>query len=176
MSLHPSLQALNKPIGHNLFTMWRCVIAMAHADGVMHPEESSYLSHVFSKLHLTDEQKRIFAADIKAPQDLMGLFAEINEPVYRAMVYDFARLMAYKDGILSPSEEALLQRLRAELLPEGRLEEIRSEVRESVAMEMQVHDINIDRHRPIFDPSRPTSILSWLIDELFLRLGIDLLR
>lgn len=164
-----------EPIGHNMLTMWRCVICMAHADGIVSPEERTYLTGVFQKMEerrgLTADQKKILLDDLEHPQDAGLLLAQINDPVYRSQVIDFARILAYKDG-LHPSEEVLLKKLHADVMQDVDLDRIRAQVHGSVLVEMRHHDVEMSKHRPQY--SEGWGIGAY-VDDILLRLGIDLM-
>ncbi len=165
-----------EPVGHNMLTMWRCIIAVAHADGVVSPAERSYLTNVFQKMEerrgLTAEQKHILLADIEQPQDIAVLLPQINDPVYRAQLIDFARVLAYKDG-LHPSEDVLLKKLHANVLNHVDLDRVKAQVQGAVAADMRHHDVKLSANRPQADEGYG---LSAYIDDLLLKLGIDLVE
>lgn len=120
----------------DMFTMWRCVIVIAHADGTVSEEEHAYLEKVFAAIGarygLTEEQKATFADDLQNPQDLNELLPQIKLPEYRAMLISFGEILAHADGVVSPEEEEILQRLSAHA--EGLdVESLRQEIRKSIA-------------------------------------------
>ncbi len=154
------------------FYMLRCLVAMAHADGVICDEERAYLAVFMNRLPFTDEQRNIFENDMETSQDIETLLPHINDPKYRGQLPYFARIMAYKDGELHPNEEALLNRMHAHAMDGLDMDAIRKETAQAVAFEMNAHDINIDKFRPeggVFG-------LFWLFDRIMLALGIDLMR
>jgi uncharacterized membrane protein YebE (DUF533 family) len=156
------------------FTMLRCLVAMAHADGVVTDEERAYVSALANRMSLTNEQRTTLERDLVHAQDVGDLFRHINDPNYRSQVLYFARLMAFKDGILHPSEQEMLDKLHALATDGLDMSAIRAEVQRVVETKMAQHDIVIDHNRP----KKGEHFIPWMqwLDEILLRLGIDLLR
>lgn len=161
-------------VGTSKFYMLRCIVAMAHADGIVTEEEIAYAHALMNRMPLTDEQRGILENDLEEAQDIDDLLPYINDPNYRSQVVYFARLMAFKDGHLHPSEQELLDRLHANAIEGLDMDAIRAEVREAVQVEIMLHDIEIDGNRP----KKGGHFIPWLqwLDELLLWLGIDILR
>lgn len=172
MNLHSTLQN-KEPIPHGLFYMWRCVIAIAHIDGEVSKEEEEYIRFTISKLQeqfdMSDEQVKILENDINESQSITDLFKHINEPSYRANVLHFCRILAYKDGILSPSEEEILKKLHIEVMDNIDFQRVRAEVQENVAHEIALHDIAVN----VTKTSGLGPVFRWMY-SLLLFLGIDI--
>ena len=47
--VHETLIQTEK-FNQNKFYMWRCITAMAHADGIVHEDEKTYLEKIFSNM------------------------------------------------------------------------------------------------------------------------------
>lgn len=167
--VHPTLQQPKKPVGTSQFYMWRCVVAIAHADGAVQAEERSYLERIFNNMALTEEQKATFAGDLAAPQDIAGLLPHINEPEWRGQLIYFAGLLARADGVLDLSEDVLLKKLHADQMASLDMEQIRADVKKAVDSEMFRHDLKQSA-------LRPQNGLVAVLDSLLLRLGIDILE
>lgn len=167
--VHESLQQKKPPVGTGQFYMWRCVIALAHADGMVQQGERDYLSRVFGNMNLSDEQRRIFHSDMSAPQDIAQLLTHINEPEWRGQLVYFAGLLARADGVLDPQEDHILKKLRADQMSNLDMDQIRADVKKAVDNEMFRHDLKMSA-------LRPQGGLSAIIDSLLLRLGIDILE
>ena len=161
-------------VGTSKFYMLRCIIAMAHADGVVCDEEIAYMSAIMNRIPLNDEQRDTLENDFLEKQNISTLFAHINEPSYRGQVVYFARLMAYKDGDLHPSEQELLDRLHKMATDGLDIETIRADAKKAVEAELFIHDIEINENRPT-KHGHIIPYLQWL-DEILLALGIDLMK
>jgi len=151
------------------FYMLRCLIAIAHQDGVVCDEERAYIHALMNRLPLTSEQEKTLTNDLETPQDIGQLFSYINDPRYRGQVLYFVRIIAYKDGTLSPSEQEILDRLHAMATDGIDIETIRGDAQKAAAIEIGQHEINIDQYRP-------EGGLFGLFDRIMLHYGIDLLK
>jgi len=131
--------------------MLRCLIAMAHADGVFHDDEHEYIENMMDKLELSENQISVLREDMANPQKTEELFFQIEEPKFRGQVVYFARLMAFKDGVVEPSEDDLLKRLHGSSVENLDMEEIRANVKKSVEEEMTEYDIKMEGDQPTKD-------------------------
>ncbi len=161
-------------VSNSKLHMIRCLIAMAHADGVICDEERAYISALTNRLPLSDEQRDILEDDLTRSQDVGALFTQINDPRYRGQVVYFARLMAHKDGNLDPSEQDLLDRLHAMATDGLDIDSIREKAKKAAEAELFVHDISIDEDG-ITKHGHRIPYFQWL-DEVLLAIGIDLLK
>lgn len=162
-----------EPINHSKFYMLRCIIAVAHADGVVDDSERAYAMALINRQVLTDEQRQTLIADLYKENDITNLMREINNPLYRSQVLYFARLMAYKDGNLHPAEKDILDKIYFLITDGIDMDALKTEVREAIEAEMRLHDIEIQSLRP----TRGTHIIPWfeVFDEALLNRGIDLM-
>lgn len=167
--VHPSLQQPKQPVGTSQFYMWRCVVAIAHADGLVQAEERAYLNKIFGNMALTPEQKSAFDSDLQTPQDISQLLAHINEPEWRGQLIYFAGLLARADGVVDPAEEHLLEKLHSDQMASLDMDQIRADVKKAVANEMFQHDLKMSEIRPQHGLTR-------ILDSLLLRMGIDILE
>lgn len=165
-------QVTGKPISTSTFYMWRVIIAIAHADGLIHEQERAYLNRVIGNMDrvygLTAEQKAAFQADLQTPQSIPGLMRYINDPAARGQLVYFGGLLARADGVVDPREDEILKKLHADQLASLDMEKIRSDARAAVSDEMFRRDISQQE-------LRPQGGLVAIIDSLLLRLGIDIL-
>lgn len=153
--------------------MWRCIIALAHADGNVSAQEHEYIANVIANMDrvygLTDEQRKTFEEDFKTPQKVPDLVRYINDPQVRGQLIYFGGLLAHKDGAVSPEEDSILKKLHADQMASLDMEQIRKDVRVHVANEMFKHDLAQSALRPQ---------RGWyhLVDSLLLHMGIDVLE
>ncbi len=154
--------------------MWRCVIAIAHADGMVQDLERAYLQRIIANMDrvysLTAEQKATFANDLESPtsQNIPELLSHINDPAVRGQLIYFGGLLARADGVLDPREDDILKKLRADQMASLDMQQIHAHVKKSVSDEMFRFDIAQQE-------IRPQTGLSGILDRLLLRIGIDLL-
>jgi uncharacterized membrane protein YebE (DUF533 family) len=171
MNKRPLIQ--NQPISNSLFYMWRCIIVIAHADGMIHDKERAYFANIFSNMDrvygLSEEQKQAFADDLVNEKKISDLIRHINDPEIRGQLIYFGGLLARIDGDMHPSEEAILKKLHADQMASLDMEQIRTEVHAAVTSDMFRHDMHIDSYRPIGG-------IIGVVDGILLRLGIDIIR
>lgn len=167
-------QVSGKPVSTSTFYMWRVIIAIAHADGMLHEQERSYLTRIFANMDrvygLTDEQRKTFAGDLASPraQSIPDLMRYINDPAARGQVIYFGGLLARADGVMDPREDEILKKLHADQMASLDMDQIRADTKKAVADEMFRHDLKMSE-------IRPQRGLVAVLDSLLLRLGIDVL-
>ena len=93
------------------FSMLRCLVAIAHADKQMSAPEVTYLKSFIDRLPFSDEQRLQLGREMIQPQDVYALYTTITNPSVRAQILYFGRVLAYRDGVLHPSEEQMLSHL-----------------------------------------------------------------
>ena len=130
----------NRRMDESLFSMWRAVIAMGHADGVMHDNELAHFRHLFNELDkgfaLTPEQRDRLTADLAAPQDMKELVAKITDVEQRCLLVGFAQIVAHIDGELHPKEKEVLLFLLSEVPETPHSLEISEAIRRDIASQM----------------------------------------
>lgn len=155
-------------VGNSQFYMIRCVVAMAHADGIVCDAEMEHIENLIERMPFDQNQKDTIRNDLKEKQNVSSLLAHINDPRYRGQVVYFARLLAYKDGELHPNEEALLKRMHLTVTDGLDMDSIRADVKNYVAGEMVRHETSIDGNHP-------DKGLFGILDRFMLWCGIDLM-
>ena len=124
------------------FIMFRCLVSMAHADGILCDREKEYMRTLLDGHRLSLVQKQTIEDDFVSPAHMHLLVKMIDEPVYRSQVVYFAHVMAHKDGVLHPNEEFMLGKLRDYMLDQADLQSLRPHVRDVLARTMDRHDID----------------------------------
>ena len=100
----------NRPVvSTDQLYMLRCLIAMAHADGVLDRFEEGYILDFIDNLNLSKTQEEQLHSDLITPAPISELLPHISNAKYRGQLTYFARLIAYIDGNLHPDEEKLLK-------------------------------------------------------------------
>ncbi len=167
----------NKPgINTSLYAMWRCVICIAHADGIIQPEERSYLEKIFANLDrvygLTPTQKLTLAADLEIPQNLADLLGKVTEAEYRGMLIHFGTILANADGVVTEDEERILDMLHAQQMDSVDAEKLREDIRR----DMEAHRAELDADlAELRADTRGRSPVLKSLDRMLKKLGIDML-
>lgn len=98
-----------------LFALWRAVFLLAHVDGEVSPQERALIEKVMEVFHFTDAQRAAIAADMGAPGNVLGLFRDIELPLYRSQFFRLARVMIWSDGFLHEDELAVIETIKEDL-------------------------------------------------------------
>lgn len=173
--LTPDLSS-KKELSESLFYMWRCVIAIAWADGTVQEQERAYLVNVIANLDrvygLTDDQKKIFDEDLKTAQKLSDLLPHVRQLEDRASVIYFGDVLAWADGDFTVDEEDVLKKLHDDQMSKIDVDKLRAEIgtdlskrRDQRAQEMKSLHADEQAKHPVFAA----------LDRLLLRFGIDIL-
>lgn len=168
--------AASEGISPSLYNMWRCVICIAHADGIIQPEERAYLEQIFANLDrtykLTPTQKMTLAADLEIPQNLADLLAKVTEPEYRGMLIHFGTILANADGIITEDEERILDMLHAQQMDSIDAEKLREDIRK----DMEEHRAELDAEvAELRADARGKSPVLKALDRMLKKLGIDMI-
>lgn len=166
-----------RPFTTSLFYMWRALLAMAHADGEVGQEELDYFRKVFDNLpehyDMSQEQRDTLADEIEKAQSFDEMLRHINDTETRATLYTFAEQLAMADGVLHPSEEAILERLRLENPYVEERQKLLAEIRVNVEQKRAQHRAEMARLHDEMHTRSP-----WLaaIDGALESMGIDILE
>ena len=98
-------------LSHSRFNMWRAVVAMVHADGVVTPHELAFINNYLAELSLSEEQLAQIAEDLQKPQDIFIAFSLIESPEDKRDFFALARALSWCDGDLDAQEEKILKQL-----------------------------------------------------------------
>lgn len=164
------------PLSESQYYMWRCVIALAHADGKVQEEERAYLARVIAGLDrrhgLTPEQKQAFRQDLDQPQEIAALLPKVTDPQFRGQLIDFGRTLVWADGELTPDEDAILKKLHVDLVGNLDVDRLRDEVRTELAARGKEYAAERDKARA---DSRKKSPIAGALDRLLMKMGYDIL-
>lgn len=144
---------MSDAISESRFNMWRAVVAMVHADGVVVKEERDFVENYLSSLPFSEEQKATLREDLETPQSPQEMFAKISEKPDQAEFFQFARMVIWCDGDLDSQEDRIFKLL----------------------MKEQIRDLGQDNLRKIAEETRDLErIRRMREDEMFERRAEDL--
>ena len=101
----------NSELSNSRFYMWRAVIAMVHADGVVTPHEMSFVQNSLKDLKLSDAQMDIISQDLQTPQDSYEMYSHITNQKDKEDYFALARAVSWCDGDLDKQEKLIIQNL-----------------------------------------------------------------
>lgn len=93
------------------FAMWRTIIALIHADGVVSPYEVHFILEHTNGLNLSAGQRQVLAADLAAARDIDDMFAQITAEADKRDFFSLARVLCWADGDFQQQEKSILARL-----------------------------------------------------------------
>lgn len=91
--------------------MWRAVIAMVHADGVVTPHETAFIQDSIKDARLSKGQMKVLSEDLQTPQDSYLMFSKIVNPEDKKDYFSLARAIGWSDGDLDKQEKLILKNL-----------------------------------------------------------------
>jgi uncharacterized tellurite resistance protein B-like protein len=162
----------DRVLNDSLFSMWRCVIAVAHVDGLMHEKELAHFEKMFKHLEagfaVTKEQHDCFAEDLKKAQEMGKLLPRVTDPEQRCLLVNFAHVVAHVDGELHPNEAALLAMLDKAVPETAETIKIRDEIRRDIVRQMAQHAGD-----QMSEEGARSCTLTYALNALLHRLGIE---
>ena len=98
------------------FNMWRSVVAMAHADGVVTSHELSFINDYIKDIEFSKEQLDIIGDDLRNPKDIKTSFDKILEPQDQKDFFALARALSWCDGDYDAQEKSIIDFLEKQNL------------------------------------------------------------
>ena len=102
---------MSEGISASKFYMWRAVVAMAHADGVVTAHELDFLQKALKDILVSNGQMEILKKDIKMPQDIHVMFSQISDAQDRREFFKLARVLSWSDGDFDAQERKIIKSL-----------------------------------------------------------------
>ncbi|MCB1529907.1 MAG: TerB family tellurite resistance protein [Rhodospirillales bacterium] len=102
---------MGEGLSNSRFYMWRAVVAMAHADGVVTPQEIHFLQDSVKDIEMSEGQIQVLMADLGTPQDIYMMFSQITDPRDKKDFFKFARVLSWSDGDFDAQEKHIVETL-----------------------------------------------------------------
>src|SRR4051812_7714230 len=112
--LQPATPQPQSGMSQSRFFMWRAIIALAHAHGILTQKERDFVEGYIKHLPLSDQQKAIMQEDIDTPQSINGMLMGVQEENDHADFFQFAQMIMWCNGNQDEQEKAIVDRLTAE--------------------------------------------------------------
>ncbi len=156
-------------VSNSKLSMFRCMIAIAHADGIFCDAERDYMRTMMAKQNppLSEDQSATLEDDMSTPQNIEDILPHVDHPEHRGQVVYFARLMAYKDGELHPNEDDLVERLHANAMGNIDMDALRADVQKAVAL-------NMEEYNEMIEEMSLKNTMFRAFDRIMSSMGIDL--
>ena len=127
-------------LSNSRFQMWRCLIALVHADHVVTQEERDFFLKRFDKINFSDEQKNILKHELENPVNIDSIFEGITDKEDRATLIYFARLLFWSDGEFVAQEDKILKHLHSKVIDKIDLQKTMNDVNEATNDIMAKYD------------------------------------
>lgn len=118
-------------VSESRFYMWRAVVAMVHADGVVTPHELAFIQDYINDINLSEGQLGVIAQDLQTPQDVYEMFAHIKDVSDKKDFFTLARALSWCDGDFARQERHIIKCLEASHL-DNETRDILSETRDVI--------------------------------------------
>ncbi|MEZ0260720.1 MAG: hypothetical protein ACAH80_06900 [Alphaproteobacteria bacterium] len=129
-----------KPLDGSLFSVLRCIIAVAHADGKIHDNEMDHIGRLLYSIgrtyNMSPQQMGTFERDLAKSPNIEIALSGVTDPAHRCLVLNFANILTRIDGELHPKESEFIKKLQAAIPDTPENKAIRGEIQRSVTMEM----------------------------------------
>lgn len=161
---------VKKSFSESMLYMWRSIILMAHADGVVHDKERQLFDRIFAKItkayDATPEQMQLLARDLSEQQDFDEITRHVTEPEHKAVLVYFAQVVASIDGILAYDEASMIGRLQGAFGLKPDTEEMMRKIRAEISEQMQ-------KRKQEVETATPREPIQYALDALLFRLGME---
>lgn len=101
-------------LSESRFYMWRAVVAMVHADGVVTPHELSFINDYVKDLDFSKSQLDMIGQDLREPKQAHDMFAKIIEREDKKDFFALARALSWCDGDYDAQEKFIIEHLEQE--------------------------------------------------------------
>jgi uncharacterized membrane protein YebE (DUF533 family) len=146
---------MTQNISESRFYMWRGVVAIAHADGVVTPHEVSFINDFVKDRAFSKEQLNILGQDLQEPQHAYDMFTKITDRQDKTDFFSLARALSWCDGDYDDQEKVIIDRLEKEnLISENK--DILNESREIL------NEIELRRNQWNFKTERSKKLFGFL--------------
>ena len=107
---------MTQELNNSRFHMWRAVVAIAHADGVVTPHELFFINEYLKDITLSDEQREVIGQGLRNAQDIAHIFGQITEHQDQVDFFALARALSWSDGDFDAQEKKIIKRLEKQML------------------------------------------------------------
>lgn len=104
---------MSQGLSNSRFFMWRAVVAMVHADGVVTPHELSFINNHIRDIDLSPAHLGIIGEDLATPQDVYDMFSYIVDAQDKRDFFALARALSWCDGDFAAQEKLIIKHLEA---------------------------------------------------------------
>ena len=93
------------------FLVMRGLLALAHIDGQLTPEEASWVKERLESMDIGQEQAATLREDIHSPQPPLVIYGKLSSNKAKGWFLTLARILFHADGEFCASEQAMMKKL-----------------------------------------------------------------
>lgn len=131
--------------------MWRAIVAMAHADNVVTPEEIVFMKEMVKGSGLSREQRLVLENDLKNPRDISEMFFAISNPQDRNRFFRYARMLCWCDGDFDQQEQTIITALQRDQAMNIDLSHFRDNQAIDLGFELELDDFQQRKMQKEYD-------------------------
>lgn len=146
---------MSSDITQSRFHMWRAVVAMVHADGVVTPHELSFINDYLKDINLSADQLTIISQDLQTPQDVYDMFAHMTSVEDKRDFFALARALSWCDGDFSRQEKQIIKCLEESHI-DNETRDLLSETRDIM------NEVELSNNQWSFKTERSKSLFGFL--------------
>lgn len=90
------------------FYMWRAIIAMVHADGIVTPQEIDFVQSHTKHVPMSESQQQVLLGDLREPRDVFTMFSQVTHAQDKRDFFALARALSWSDGDYDAQEAHIL--------------------------------------------------------------------
>lgn len=106
---------MSNEISESELYMWRCLVALAHADGKLAMEEMNVLKAQFRTQKFPPAVLNQLNNDLAVAQDFEKLFEKVTERKDREELLELAHTLFWSDGDFHEAEERYFEQIKDSL-------------------------------------------------------------
>lgn len=99
----------------NEFNTWRCLVALAYADGAFHPAEADFFDKYLGEVFLSSEQVNVLYQDFKDPKDPCVFYEALASEGEKRTLIQRAFELFWSDYDFHEAEQKFFLALRRKL-------------------------------------------------------------
>ncbi len=116
-------------VSQSRFYVWRTIVALVHADGVVTDEEIRYIAEAMEHVPFSDKQRALLKEDMSKPQKPMTMFAMISDKFDQSEFFKLAAQLVHIDGDYGSAEQDIMLRLKEAHIKQTNVDDLVHKVR-----------------------------------------------
>ncbi|MEC9465126.1 MAG: hypothetical protein VX834_05045 [Myxococcota bacterium] len=93
------------------FLVMRGLLALAHVDGQLTPDEASWVKERLASMDIGQEQATTLREDIRSPQPPLLIYGQLSSNKAKGWFLTLARILFHADGEFCASEQEMMAKL-----------------------------------------------------------------